>query len=125
MPEADTAGADLAVAGRVLLELDPRELIENPHNPRTELRDLTELTDSIRTVGCARPLIVTQADDGQYLLLFGHRRRAAAIEAGLAMVPCDVREELHSSRSAPVSCLVRRQGLEPRTRGLRVRCSAN
>jgi hypothetical protein len=32
---------------------------------------------------------------------------------------------LQNARSHGVSCLVRRQGLEPRTRGLRVRCSAN
>ena len=33
------------------------------------------------------------------MLLFGHRRRAAAIEAGLATVPCDVRVE-YAGKSA-------------------------
>jgi ParB family chromosome partitioning protein len=91
--------ASLAVAGRVLQELDPRQLIENPHNPRTEPGDLDQLTDSIRLVGVLEPLIVTPSGDGGHMLLFGHRRRAAAIEAGLATVPCDVREE-YAGRSA-------------------------
>jgi ParB family chromosome partitioning protein len=45
------------------------------------------------------PLIVTPAGDGGRMLLFGHRRRAAAVEAGLATVPCDVRAE-YAGRSA-------------------------
>ena len=90
-PQAEPAAAGLAVAGRVLLELDPRQLEDNPHNPRTDLGHLTELTDSIRAVGVLEPLIVTPTDDGGHMLLFGHRRRAAAIAAGLATVPCDAR----------------------------------
>ena len=79
-PQTEPAVA-LAVAGRVLLELDPRQLIENPHNTRIELGDLTELTESIRAVGVLEPLIVTptEAGDGElagHMLLFGHRRRA-------------------------------------------------
>jgi ParB family chromosome partitioning protein len=95
----EPAAVSLAVAGRVLLELDPRGLLENPQNPRTELGDLTELTDSIRAVGVLEPLIVTPTDDGGHMLLFGHRRRAAAIEAGLPTVPCDVRAE-YAGKSA-------------------------
>jgi ParB family chromosome partitioning protein len=45
------------------------------------------------------PLIVTPTGDGVYMLLFGHRRRAAAVEAGLATVPCDVRAE-YAGKSA-------------------------
>jgi ParB/RepB/Spo0J family partition protein len=90
---------DLAVAGRMLLELDPRGLLDNPHNPRTDLGDVTELTDSIRAVGVLEPLIVTPADNGGHVLLFGHRRRAAAMAAGLPRVPCDVRVE-YTGRTA-------------------------
>jgi ParB/RepB/Spo0J family partition protein len=98
-PKPEPAAARLAEAGRVLLALDPRGLLDNPHNPRTDLGDLTELTASIRAVGVLEPLIVTPTDDGGHLLLFGHRRRAAAIEAGLVTVPCDVREE-YAEKSA-------------------------
>jgi hypothetical protein len=36
-PQAEPESANLAAVGRVLLELDPRQLGENPHNPRTDL----------------------------------------------------------------------------------------
>lgn len=94
--DPEPAAARLAAAGRVLLELDPRELAENPRNPRTDLGDLEELTASIAGAGVLEPLIVTpnEADEpAAYVVLFGHRRRAAAIAAGLATVPCDVRPE--------------------------------
>jgi len=53
--QAERAAARLAVAGRVLLELDPRELAENPRNPRTDLGDLAELTASIAGCGVLEP----------------------------------------------------------------------
>ena len=91
-PQPDSDPARPGTAGRVLLELDPRTLLENPRNPRTDLGDLAELVDNVRQVGVLEPLIVTPAEGG-HMVLFGHRRRAAAIEAGLARVPCDVRVE--------------------------------
>jgi ParB/RepB/Spo0J family partition protein len=98
-PPVEPEAANPAAVGRVLLELDPRQLEDNPHNPRADLGDLTELTDSIRAVGVLEPLIVTPTGAGRHMLLFGHRRRAAAVEAGLATVPCDVRAE-YAGKSA-------------------------
>ena len=104
---AEPAGVEwpvLAEAGRLLLELDPRDLLDNPLNPRDDLGDVSETAESMREVGVLEPLIVVPVDsDGgadtgrpgrvRYMVMFGHRRRAAAIEAGLATVPCDVRPE--------------------------------
>jgi ParB family chromosome partitioning protein len=98
-PQAEPEAANPAAVGRVLLELDPRQLEDNPHNPRTDLGELSELTDSIRAVGVLEPLIVTPTGAGGHMLLFGHRRRAAAVEAGLATVPCDVRAD-YAGKSA-------------------------
>ena len=92
----------LGVAGRVLLELDPRTLLENPLNPREELGDVSAEAASMRECGVLEPLIVVpvQIDgDARHMILFGHRRRAAAMEAGLATVPCDVRPE-YAGRSS-------------------------
>ena len=41
----------------------------------------------------------TRPSDGGYMLIFGHRRRAAAVKAGLATVSCDVRAE-YAGKSA-------------------------
>jgi ParB family chromosome partitioning protein len=71
-----------------------------PHllNPRKDLGDLTEITDSIRANGILQNLTVQKGrydsdgtfhdgDDG-YTILIGHRRHAAAKLAGLETVPC-------------------------------------
>jgi ParB family chromosome partitioning protein len=73
--------------------LDPRELVPNPRNPRTDLGDLDELTASIRKGGVLEPLIVAPSQVGGHMVLFGHRRREAAIAAELAAVPCIVRAD--------------------------------
>lgn len=66
----------------------------HPENPRKDLGDVTELADSIRENGIMQNLtIVKQISDsgewnGRYTAVIGHRRRAAAIQAGLETVPC-------------------------------------
>lgn len=66
------------------------ELYPHPDNPRKDLGDLSELTDSIRAMGVLQNLTVTPREGGGYTVLGGHRRRAAAINAGLEYLPCVV-----------------------------------
>jgi ParB family chromosome partitioning protein len=53
--------------------------------------EMEELTASIRRDGVQVPLIVKPAGD-RFIVIEGHRRRNAAISAGLTTVPCDVRD---------------------------------
>lgn len=69
-------------------------LTENPLNPRGSV-NTTEvafemLVASIREAGIQEPLIVTPAE-GNFRIVAGHRRFAAAKSAGLEFVPCVVR----------------------------------
>lgn len=78
------------------------KLHPHPYNPRKELGDLTELADSIKANGIYQNLTVIPrtADvdpdaagdlgDGHYTVIIGHRRLAAAKQAGLTEVPCVV-----------------------------------
>ena len=66
------------------------QLLHHPQNPRLDLGDLTELTESIRQNGVMQNLTVVQADDGIYNVVIGNRRMEAAKLAGLAEVPCVV-----------------------------------
>lgn len=84
------------------------ELIEvgvihhHPENPRKDLGDLSELTESIKKNGIMQNLtIIPGWTDSQgkkyksgYTLLIGHRRYEAAKEAGLKEVPCRVIQDL-------------------------------
>ena len=72
-----------------LLHLDPQALIANEHNPRKTLREIKALAASIKEVGVVQPLLVERDGDG-FRLIAGWRRATAAIEAGLATVPCVV-----------------------------------
>ena len=65
----------------------------HPDNPRKDLGDLTELSDSIKQNGILQNLtVVPQEEAGKYTALIGHRRLAAAKLAGLTEVPCVVAE---------------------------------
>jgi len=63
----------------------------NPRQPRQELGDLSELVASIKEKGILEPILVRPAG-GRYQIIAGERRFRAANEAGLAEVPCIIRE---------------------------------
>lgn len=60
----------------------------NPDQPRSILGDLTGLTQSIADKGVLEPILVRRRDDGRFTIISGERRFRAAMEAGLADVPC-------------------------------------
>ena len=60
----------------------------NPEQPRTNVGDLTELKESIQSKGVLEPLLVRPVPGGRYRIIAGERRFRAALEAGLAEVPC-------------------------------------
>lgn len=65
------------------------DLEPHPDNPRKNLGDLTELTESIRKNGILQNLTVVKHGD-KYRVVIGHRRLAAAKKAGLKEIPCTV-----------------------------------
>ncbi len=81
-------------------EIPISDLRENPRNPRKDMGDLTELTNSVKRNGIRQNLIVTPIldDDGEetdtYRIIAGHRRFAAAKKAHLIAVPCSIERDL-------------------------------
>ena len=74
-----------------------KDIFPHPDNPRKDLGDLTELVSSIQENGILQNLTIVpragvecMAPAGQYTVLIGHRRLAAAYQAGLSQVPCVV-----------------------------------
>lgn len=64
----------------------------NPHNVRDNLgapEGVEELADSIRRYGLMQPIVVTShpTREGDFMLIAGHRRLAAAKKAGLLTIP--------------------------------------
>ena len=72
-------------------------LIHHPDNPRKEIGDITELTESIKKNGIMQNLTVIPKRDqfgDQYWVLIGNRRFEAAKAAGLKELPCKVVDDL-------------------------------
>lgn len=67
----------------------PQDLTPSENNVRTNLGDLTDLIDSIQAHGVIEP-VVAYEEEGRYHLVTGHRRVAAATEAGVDEVPVRV-----------------------------------
>ena len=70
------------------------ELIDkNPYQPRgkSNIGNLRELAESIKQVGILQPLLVSVNMD-RFVLIAGHRRLAAAKQAGLTRVPCIIHD---------------------------------
>ena len=84
------------------------QLHHHPDNPRKDIGDITELTESIRKNGIMQNLTVIPGyfeEDGTYIehpvdlhseytVIIGHRRLEAAKAAGLTIVPCRIYTDL-------------------------------
>jgi len=83
-----------AIMREELKNVSLSDLQHHPRQPRvvnTDAEKFQELVASIRKSGVQEPLILRDLADGSYQILSGHRRAAAAIEAGLKQVPAIVR----------------------------------
>jgi ParB family chromosome partitioning protein len=67
------------------------EIEPNPHQPRQQMGDLTELTASIREKGVIQPLVVRRLGE-KFQIISGERRYQAAVQAGLTELPCVERD---------------------------------
>jgi ParB family chromosome partitioning protein len=71
-----------------LLYLDPTAIAPDPDNVRRDgPGDLETLADSIRAHGLLQPIGVAR-EGGSYRVVYGNRRREAAIRAGLNTIAC-------------------------------------
>jgi ParB family chromosome partitioning protein len=71
-----------------LLYLDPRTLEADPQGVREDPGDVEGLAATIQDHGLLQPLGVVDAGRGRYRVVYGNRRRVAAVRLGLERVPC-------------------------------------
>lgn len=92
-----------------IVNLDIMMLHEHPDNPRADVGDVTELADSIRAMGIMQNLTVIPSSEVRngagsgYTVVIGHRRLAAAKEAGLPDVPCVI---THMTRDEQLATMI-------------------
>ena len=82
----------------VLLPAECRE--HHPENPRKEIGDIAELTESIKANGILQNLTVVPKpdDEGKYLVVIGNRRYEAGLGAGLTEFPCVISDMDHTKQ---------------------------
>jgi ParB family chromosome partitioning protein len=86
----------------------------SPRNPRQDIGDVDELTDSLRAHGLLQPIVVRRTGAG-YELIAGHRRYEAARRLGWTEIAAVVRDE--TDEQAYILTLVenlQREDLSPR-----------
>ncbi|GAB4129135.1 MAG: ParB/RepB/Spo0J family partition protein [Roseiflexaceae bacterium] len=71
-----------------LLYLDPRALDADPQGVREDPGEIEGLAATIADHGLLQPLGVVAAGRGRYRVVYGNRRRLAALKLGLERVPC-------------------------------------
>ena len=77
------------------------DLEHHPENPRKDLGDLSELTESIRKNGVYQNLtVVADLKRCKYLVVIGNRRMEAAKAAGLIELPCVISDMDHKEQIA-------------------------
>ncbi len=80
--------------GTSIREIPVGELDPNPDQPRKSFSEesISQLSDSIREQGVLQPLLVSPSEGGRYMIIAGERRFRAGREAGLATLPCIVKD---------------------------------
>ena len=95
--KAKKAGAK--APGRTLIEVTAHQLRPAPWNPRQEItsESVADLTASVEKIGLIHPIAVMKDPDKPsrkgvdfYLIISGHRRFKACVDAKLSPIPCDL-----------------------------------
>jgi ParB family chromosome partitioning protein len=76
-----------------LLYLDPRVLDADPNGVREAPGDIDGLAATIAEHGLLQPIGVVPGSRGRYTVVYGNRRREAALKLGLEKVPCILLDE--------------------------------
>ena len=77
-----------------VVNLNPAEISDFPNHPFKVRMDaaMQEMAESVKQYGVLVPALVRPKPEGGYEMVAGHRRKKAADLAGLAEIPCIVRQ---------------------------------
>ena len=76
-----------------VVTLNPADISDFPNHPFKVKQDeaMAEMVDSVKQYGVLVPALVRPKADGGYEMVAGHRRKCAAMLAGITEMPCIVR----------------------------------
>ena len=76
-----------------VVTLNPSDISDFPNHPFKVKQDeaMAEMVDSVKQYGVLVPALVRPKADGGYEMVAGHRRKCAAMLAGITEMPCIIR----------------------------------
>ena len=76
-----------------VVTLNPVDITDFPNHPFKVKQDeaMAEMVDSVKQYGVLVPALVRPKADGGYEMVAGHRRKCAAMMAGITEMPCIIR----------------------------------
>ena len=76
-----------------VVTLNPADISDFPNHPFKVKQDeaMAEMVDSVKQYGVLVPALVRPEADGGYEMVAGHRRKCAAMLAGITEMPCIIR----------------------------------
>ena len=76
-----------------VITLNPADISDFPNHPFKVKQDeaMAEMVDSVKQYGVLVPALVRPKADGGYEMVAGHRRKCAAMLAGITEMPCIIR----------------------------------
>lgn len=76
-----------------VVTLNPADISDFPNHPFKVKQDeaMAEMVDSVKQYGVLVPALVRPKADGGYEMVSGHRRKCAAMLAGITEMPCIIR----------------------------------
>ena len=76
-----------------VVTLNPADISDFPNHPFKVKQDeaMAEMVDSVKQYGVLVPALVRPKADGDYEMVAGHRRKCAAMLAGITEMPCIIR----------------------------------
>lgn len=87
-----------------IVNIGTEHIHPHPDNPRKNLGDLSELTESLKKNGVLQNLTVipVEGEPGEYYALIGNRRSAAALPAGVTELPCKIIEGMSKKEQVSI-----------------------
>ena len=112
---------DTTTTDRQVITLPTSKVEPHPDNARKTLRDIDELTASVRSIGIVQPITVkTVNGSGTYQVVAGHRRLAAAKAAGID-VPAIVLDDQADAQAVALVMLAENEARDDLSTAERVR----
>ncbi len=78
-----------------VIDINTADIIPDPDQPRKERNAQSdkELSNSVKEKGVLQPIVLRPMDDlGKHMIVFGHRRFDASIDAKMNTIPCLIKD---------------------------------